>query len=262
MDDDLPGAEGIAGESVAGTAAEKAKAVSAAGKVASVPKDHAGGKASASVVGAGQPKGQQAAADHALGTEVSDASGGKANGQAVPEVALPSGEEFLNQSAEDAAKKEQEIIEEQRARVERSRAAMNEERIKFHEELRQILETHGKEAGEEIDALVQRSGRLLDQKTSVRAKGVWKQLGLSQLKKVNQLRAIDIPEANILNYISDSLYPRMRSPGGPRDSNELRVRAARYLLSYTLTGVQESPQLKPNPPNDLNVRGARGAVAK
>jgi hypothetical protein len=139
---------------------------------------------------------------------------------------------------------------------------MNEERIKFHEELRQILETNGKESGEQIDDLVRRSGRLLDQKTAVRAKALWKQLGLSQVAKVSKLRAIDVPEANILNYISDSLYPRMRSPGGPRDGNELRVRAARYLLSYTLTGVKDSPELKPNPPNDLNVRGARGALPK
>ena len=39
-----------------------------------------------------------------------------------------------------------------------------------------------------------------------RAKSVWRQVRLSQQTKVNQIRALEISEAAILNFISDNLY--------------------------------------------------------
>ena len=50
---------------------------------------------------------------------------------------------------------------------------------------------------------------------------------------MTQIRALDIPEADILNFISDSLYGRMHSRGGPKDMNEVRMRAAKILLSLS-----------------------------
>ena len=67
--------------------------------------------------------------------------------------------------------------------------------------------------------------------------------GLSQQAKVSQIRALDISEATILNFISDNFYSRMRSPGGPRDDNEVRVRAAQMLLSYKLSGRERLPRI-------------------
>ena len=44
---------------------------------------------------------------------------------------------------------------------------------------------------------------------------------MSQQTKATQIRALGVSEADILNFLSDNLYARMRTPGGPRDSNEV-----------------------------------------
>jgi hypothetical protein len=263
-DEESPASNGAGGDAVAGaagTATKKGPGESSGAKLAAAPKDaRAGEKAGTSTIANVGPPAEGSPAAQSSDAAVAKADGGRDGGVRAPAVEpLPNAEEFLNQTTEEAAKKERELVEQDRANAERSRVATKEERVKFHEELREILAVHGKHAGEEIDQLVRRSQKLHDPRTFTRAKNVWGQLRLSQQAKVDQIRALDICEAAILNFISDKLHVRMRSPGGPRDANEVRVRAAQILLSYKLSGEKDSPESTAAPSKDLKARGAGGA---
>jgi hypothetical protein len=259
-DDETPAANGAVSESVAvaaGNAAKKGPGESSGGKPAPASKAPRAGDKISSSEGANalQPATAPPPAQ-APGAAVADAAGAGPGALPAPAVEpLPNAEQFLNQTTEEAAKKEHELVELERANAQRARQAANEERVKFHEELGQILAVHGKKAGEEIDELVRRSHKLADPRTFNRAKNVWRQLRLSQQAKVSQIRALDISEPAILDFISNNLYVRMRSPGGPRDDNEVRVRAAQILLSYKLPGEKDSPESTSNPAKDLKERG-------
>jgi hypothetical protein len=261
-DEESPASIGAPGDSVAGarTAEKKAPGDSPGAKLAAAPKGaRAGDKTTASTdvkVGPPAPRSPAAQSSDAAVAKAADA---KAGGEPAPKVELPNAEEFLNQMTEEAAKKERELVEQERANAERSRAAAFEERVKFHDELRQILAAHGKQSGEEIDELVRRSVKLHDAKTFNRAKNVWQKVRLSQQAKVSQIRALDICEATILDFISNNLHVRMRSPGGPRDDNEVRVRAAQILLSFKLPAENDSPESTSSPSKDMNLRGNGGA---
>jgi hypothetical protein len=262
-----PASNGTGGEPLANAAAtdaKKAPSESAKAKVESVPKEARPGDNSTTAKGAvARPPAQDSPPlEHADGA-VTEAAGSKDGPKAEQaREPLPDAEEFERQNVRDAAVKEAELAEQERARAERARAVMQEERIKFRDELRQILATHGKQSGPEIDELVRQSGKLHDAKTFTRARNIWRQLRLSQPVKVAQIRALEIPEPAILNFISDNLYARMRTPGGPRDDNEVRVRAAQLLLSYKLQGEAESPELLPNRSQVLKARGTNGPGPK
>jgi hypothetical protein len=159
----------------------------------------------------------------------------------TPLEPLPTREEFANQLAEEAARKEREMVEEQAFQAERLRAQSFEDRLSFHNELRQILAEHGKQSGKEIDALVRRSRGDHDPKTYFRARNIWRYGTMAQQVRVTQIRALGVPEADIINFISDNLYARMRTPGGPRNSNEVRVRAAQLLLANELPTALPPP---------------------
>jgi hypothetical protein len=263
-DDESPASNGAGGDSVAAaapTATKTAGGESAGAKLAAAPKEaRAGDKATSSTGANAGPPAQGAPAAQSGDTAVASATGARAAGEPAPEVEpLPNAEEFLNQTTEEAAKKERELVEQGRANALKARAAVNEARVKFHDELRQILSVHGKQSGEEIDELVRRSVKPQDPKTLTRAKNVWRQLRLSQQAKVSQIRALDICEATILDFISNNLYARMRSPGGARDDNEVRVRAAQILLSLKLPGDKDSLESASNPSKDLKPPGNGGA---
>jgi hypothetical protein len=76
-----------------------------------------------------------------------------------------------------------------------------------------------------------------NQKAISKARGIWRNGRLSLPTRVNQIRALDVSECDILNFMSDNFFARMHAHGGPRDSNDLRVRAARLLLSFELPGA-------------------------
>jgi len=145
---------------------------------------------------------------------------------------LPSYEENMRQIEEEAAKKRDEISASVEVREAEIRSRRFTERFKFREELRQILRLHGKEAGPEIDKLSRRYGFDLDPDRFDQAVKTWRSPRLSLPLKVRQIRALDLPETVILNFLSDDLHLKVRSPNGPRNENEVRIKAARQLLSF------------------------------
>ncbi len=170
--------------------------------------------------------------------------------QPVPPIEpLPTAEETHRQLAEESAKIGAERAEEQLALSDRMRVRRYEDRVRFHNELRQILATDLKNAGTEIDDLVRRDRGDFDQKTLAKARGIWRNGRLKLPVRVSQIRLLDIPESDILNFMSDNLYARMRAPGGPRDGNEVRVRAARLLLSCELSGATAGAAAGQEPAN-------------
>ena len=61
--------------------------------------------------------------------------------------------------------------------------------------------------------------------------------------KVRLIRSLELPETVILNFLSDELYFLLRSRNGPRNENEVRVRAARQLLGFELPAAD--PAVRP-----------------
>jgi hypothetical protein len=133
------------------------------------------------------------------------------------------------------------MLEEQFVAADRVRAARYEDRVRFHDELRQILASEAKHPGADIDALVKRQRGDHDPRIYAKARVLWRNKQVPMASRVSQIRALDIPESDILNFMSDNLYDRMHRPGGPRDDNELRVRAARLLLSCELSNETAPP---------------------
>ena len=171
---------------------------------------------------------------------------------------LPTKEEYELQLAQEAVRKRIELDEEQAALADRMRERHHEERLKFRDELREILAMGTKKAGPEIDALVNRTHGDRDPKVFGRAIHVWRFKHATAAVRINELRALDIPESDILELISDTLNERMHSRGGPRDSNEVRVRAARQLLNVELQEAAAAPPVGNGTINALKAREPSG----
>ena len=155
---------------------------------------------------------------------------------------LPSREEYELELAHEAERKRLELQEEELALQERMRIRRHEDRVKFREELRDILAMDVRKAGPEIDALVNRQRGDRDPRKFNRAIYIWRYKHVPAAAKVSELRGrLDLPESDILDLMSDSLNERIHTRGGPRDSNEVRVRAARQLLSFELPDPDAAP---------------------
>jgi hypothetical protein len=149
------------------------------------------------------------------------------------EVPLPSKEETLRDIEAEAAQKQAELRVQHQAKQAEYRRLRDEERQKFRDELRDILESGGR-AGPAIDALCLRYGYETAPETFARASRAWAASSRSWDAKIRVVRALDLAEPMILNFISDDLHGRLRARNGLRDSNEVRVRAAQLLLSCEL----------------------------
>jgi hypothetical protein len=145
---------------------------------------------------------------------------------------LPSKEETERQIREEAARKQQELDDQFANQREDLDALRDEERSRFRDELRRILEAYGNRAGHEIEKLSVRSGRDEDPKKQARALRVIWDSHIAQKTKVQKLRAIGIPETVILDYLANTLDRELGAKNGPRTRNEVWVRAARLLLIY------------------------------
>jgi hypothetical protein len=170
---------------------------------------------------------------------------------------LPSSDEWKGQLAQESAKKTAEIAEAQEALAERTRVRRYEDRVKFHEELSQILAAETTNAGAEIDALAKRQRNDRDPIAYAKAKRIWSySTRVPMAARANQIRALDIPESDILNFISDNLWNHMHAPGGARNDNELRMKAARLLLKCTLPDAAEAPPAVSRPSSMVKLREA------
>jgi hypothetical protein len=158
--------------------------------------------------------------------------------QTIPPVQpLPTADEMRRQLAQESAEISARKAEEPLEQNDRQRVRRYENRVLFHDELRVLLNGDLKRAGEEIDALARRRRGDTDPRNLAKARAIWRRGQVPLATRVNQIRALDVSECDILNFMSDNLFALMHAKGGPRDSNDLRVRAARQLLSCKLPGA-------------------------
>ena len=161
--------------------------------------------------------------------------GALAGGPAVvdhPLAPLPTKEESLRQIEEEAARREAEILAQKQGKSAEMRSQRLEEQRKFHEELREVLRTQGETVVADIDNLVKRYGYENDPVRFDKALRAWRFGRISQKEKVDLIRALELPETVILNFLSDDLHVKVKSRNGPRNEAEVRVCAARELLRY------------------------------
>jgi hypothetical protein len=108
------------------------------------------------------------------------------------------------------------------------------ERLRFHDDLRRLLRELDDGAGAEIKALCERYGREVhpDIQKAVTLALNRSAASTSRKVKIALMRVNGVPETLILDYLANELDATRNSRGGPRDRNEVRVRAARLLLKY------------------------------
>ena len=205
------------------------------------------------------PAGKAAAAANPPGAAANGNDHGD-RGQVVPPIEplpsadepLPSADEFNNQNEQEGARKKAEKIEEQIALAERMRARKFDDRVRFHDELRQIVTSASDHAGTDIDALAKRYRAEHDQKAYATARKIWRTIQLPVATRVNQMRSLEVTELDILNFMSDNFFARMHTRGGPRDGNEVRLFAARLLLKCTLSDEAGGPAPASGPSSPPN----------
>jgi len=71
------------------------------------------------------------------------------------------------------------------------------------------------------------------------------------VEKVRLTRVIDLPEAAILTFLSDEIDRQLGTRDGPRNRNEVRIRAAKKLMEFelpaTVAPAGRVPSRLPNP---------------
>jgi hypothetical protein len=124
-------------------------------------------------------------------------------------------------------------------------ARTNDSRIPFRNELRQLLLDLGDNAGGEIDRLCDTYGR--DLPPEVRA-AYYRTLRrapsrMSRQASIDLMRSAGLPEPVILDYLAHGLHKTINTRGGPRDADQVRVLAARALLSVPVSnGRKPAPK--------------------
>jgi hypothetical protein len=181
-------------------------------------------------------------------------------------VPLPSREESVRQIREEAAKKQAELNQLGATKQAEYRAFRQSERVKFRDELRDVLDTHGNLAGPEIDLVAKRYSYDVDRQKFLRAHNSWKSSRSSIESKIRFTRSLGLPEPAILNLLSDELVFQIGTREGPRNRNDVRIRAARMLLKSELPAADSidnvSPPDNPEPnPDRSPQRATPGRVA-
>ncbi len=148
----------------------------------------------------------------------------------VPLAPLPTKEETQRAIEEEAAKKQAERIAEVENKDADLRARQFEEQVKFRDELRELLRAKGSQAGPEIAKLDKRYAYEVDPDRHDQAYRIWRFNRMLLPDKVKYLRSLGVPETTILEFMCSSLDGRIGTRDGPRDQNDVWVRAARQLL--------------------------------
>ena len=150
---------------------------------------------------------------------------------AKPLAPLPSKEESDRAIMAEAAKREADL----KSRVEdRDLELLGQrigEQLKFREELRGLLKAKGKEAGLEISGLNKRYDFDVDPEKKEQAWTIWRHGRLSLRDKLRKVRELGVPDTMILQFMCASLDETIGTRHGPRDRNEVWVRAAGQLLN-------------------------------
>jgi hypothetical protein len=155
---------------------------------------------------------------------------------------LPSKEESERQLREEALKKQADRFAQVENRVALQRSQRIIDQTKFHDELREAIRSHKNLAGPEIDKIAKRYDGEIDHARWNQALQAWKFSRLSQSAKVKYVRDLDLPDAVILEFLCADIHTQINKRNGPRNENEVRVRAATLLLKlYPVAAVDPSP---------------------
>jgi hypothetical protein len=150
---------------------------------------------------------------------------------------LPTKEEAEREIQEEAARRQAEILASNGGKSAEIRSARLEEQTRFREELALVVQSLGNRGGPDIDALAKRYGYEFDKDRYTRAHHLWFYSRMTQKEKVRAVRALELPETVILDFLSDDFHPKMMARNGLRSRSEVRVMAAKQLLKYPLPGV-------------------------
>jgi hypothetical protein len=169
----------------------------------------------------------------------------KAPSNSLPdERPQPTREQLLQDIQAEAAEKKAELNqlrdfkEQARDMVDaEAERRVEDERGAFRNDLREAIKLGRKDAARQIEDLCNRYGRANSEKIRAEAKYLLARAGkLSRPDKVRMLRAHGIPEPAILDFLANDIHHMINSRGGPRDSSEVRIDAAKQLLNIKLPG--------------------------
>jgi hypothetical protein len=123
-------------------------------------------------------------------------------------------------------------------------ARIQEDRVPFRNELRQLIAERGNDAGPEIDRLCDTYGRDTPPETRAAYHRALRSTParLTRQGMVELMRSAGLPEPVILDYLAHGLHKTLNSRGGPRDEDEVRVRAGRLLLQFPVSTAKRPPQ--------------------
>jgi hypothetical protein len=177
----------------------------------------------------------------------------------------PTREEMLQSLKAEAAEKKAELKQlrnlKDHARDTIAAEAMErteDERLVFRRELSVLLKTGGKKTGAQIDELCDKFGRNYDPELRARLTQVLARSAgrMGRDAKVRLLRLYGVPEAGILDFLANDLHRYINTRNGPRDPNEVRVNAAKQLLSIKLAsgsgGTAKAAVGRPGQPGEPN----------
>jgi hypothetical protein len=170
--------------------------------------------------------------------------------------ATPSLKELNDQLQAEAAEKKADINQirdlKDRARSQvdaEALARVDEERATFHDQLSEIVQSRSSKAGKQIDDLCNQYGRAYDTELRAKINHYLSRMNgrTSREVKVKFLRDMGVPEPAILDFLANEIHRYINSRNGPRDSNQVRVNAAKLLLSYKLPKSKGSASKAINP---------------
>ncbi len=117
-----------------------------------------------------------------------------------------------------------------------SQARVEDQRAAFRRDLREAIKLSRKEAATQIDDLCNQYGRNYSDELRNKARYYLERYAgkMSREAKVRMLRLHGVPEAGILDFLANEIHHMVNSRNGPRDSNDVRIDAAKQLLSIKL----------------------------
>jgi hypothetical protein len=196
-------------------------------------------------------------------------AGPPALARAEPPEPLPTREQFeagLRREAEQKKVEMQEMEElkfEARYReIQETYRKAQEDRIPFQKDLRFLVKTLGKQAGRDINALCEQYGRVTapEIRDAVTIALKRSPMRMTREAKVEMIRRLGLPEPMVLDYLAHELHNTINTRGGPRDQNEVRVRAAQLLLNIPITPPPASTSA-PRPAPRAGSRASTKSVA-
>ncbi|WP_165222644.1 hypothetical protein [Aquisphaera insulae] len=134
------------------------------------------------------------------------------------------------------ARAKDEIAAETRGRVE-------EDRKEFRSELKTILQAGAPDMGGQIDALCDRFGRQYSPELRARVLYFLSHSGarMSREARARLIRSLGVPEPAVLDFLANELDHSLNTRNGPRDRDNVRIQAAKQLLTIRLEDMPAPP---------------------